>query len=138
MHDALSRSEVFEYVFASAARGSVRPQTPAGFVCYRWHLGHGEKNGESECEFVSLPRVQFTPTRESRFRVRKQPRPNFFSTIEAIHHSIELLAGNVGFDLSGGQHNHLLEMFDRLVEQQLVLAKAVDRRHRNPRPALDL
>jgi DTW domain-containing protein YfiP len=100
--------------------------------------GTAKKMVNQSPNLYTLPRVQFTPVRESRFRVRKQPRPNFYSTIEAIHHSIELLAGNVGFDLSCGHHNHLLEMFDRLVEQQLVLAKAVDRRHRNPRPALDL
>jgi len=95
--------------------------------------GTAKKMVNQSPNLAALPRVQFTPTRESRFRVRKQPRPNFYSTIEAIHHSIELLAGNVGFDLASGQHNHLLEMFDRLVEQQLVLAKAVDRRHRDGR-----
>ncbi|MBX3021119.1 MAG: DTW domain-containing protein [Bdellovibrionales bacterium] len=70
-----------------------------------------------------LPRVQFTPATASRFRVRKQPRPNFYSTIEAIHQSLELLADNVGFNAASRRHDHLLEVFDILVTQQLQLMK---------------
>ncbi len=44
----------------------------------------------------SLPRMCFTPTSPSNFRVRQQPKPDCYSTIEAIHHSIDLLGPACG------------------------------------------
>lgn len=65
-----------------------------------------------------LPRICFYPDRPSGFRVRKQPKPNFFSTIEAIHQTIELLS-------KGGSRTHdtLLEVFDLMVTNQLEAAQ---------------
>jgi DTW domain-containing protein YfiP len=70
----------------------------------------------------ALPQVSFTPSRPSRFRVRKQPKPNFFSTLEAIHQTIELVGEGRGFDLSSRSHDALLHVFDQMVEQQLELS----------------
>lgn len=63
----------------------------------------------------SLPMVCFTPTRPSRFRVRKQPRANCYSTIEAVHHLLDL------FHEPGTArpHDNLLDVFDAMVEKQL-------------------
>lgn len=63
----------------------------------------------------ALPMVCFTPTRPSRFRVRKQPRANCYSTIEAVHHLLDL------FHVPGTPrpHDNLLEVFDAMVEKQL-------------------
>jgi DTW domain-containing protein YfiP len=46
--------------------------------------------------------------------VRKQPAPEFLSTIEAIHQTIDLFA-------EGGsrEHDNLLTVFDQMVEFQL-------------------
>ncbi len=71
----------------------------------------------------SLPQICFTPTRLSTFRVRKQPAPECVSTIEAIHQCIELLGAK------NRQHDHLLEVFDQLVEQQLVFVERANSRH---------
>jgi DTW domain-containing protein YfiP len=64
----------------------------------------------------SLPFICFDPPRPSNYRIRQQPQPNYYSTIEAIHHVIDLLAP------PGEQskpHDNLLEIFDFAVNRQL-------------------
>lgn len=68
-----------------------------------------------------LPRVCFTPTTPSEFRVRKQPRPECYSTIEAIHHTIELLAPALGRPPK--EHDRLKELFRKMVDRQLELKR---------------
>ena len=75
----------------------------------------------------TLQRICFTPPGPSQFRVRKQPHKDCYSTIEAVHHCIELLGDTVGFDLAGGKHNNLLYVFNKMVERQLeFLREAYD------------
>jgi DTW domain-containing protein YfiP len=69
----------------------------------------------------ALPRICFTPPGPSHFRIRVQPDSFCYSTLEAIHHTIELLGDSRGFDISSGAHDQLLELFNRMVEQQLSL-----------------
>lgn len=68
---------------------------------------------------ISLPRFCFTPPAPSNFRVRKQPAPGCYSTVEAIHHTLELLGPSQGLDLSIKAHDRLLFVFDKMVEKQL-------------------
>lgn len=70
-----------------------------------------------------LPKYFFTPPRASNFRIRKQPKAECVSTLEAIHHTIELLGPGRHFNLSSGEHHRLLHVFDRVVEEQLVHVK---------------
>ncbi len=77
----------------------------------------------------SLSQICFTPQRLSNFRVRKQPAPECVSTIEAIHQTIELIGPHVGFDSATREHDKLLKVFDRLVEQQLVFVQRANSRH---------
>jgi DTW domain-containing protein YfiP len=67
----------------------------------------------------SLPRICFSPAKPSNFRVRKQPHPNCYSTIEAIHHTIELVGASQGFSTDQREHDKLLTAFDFMVERQL-------------------
>ncbi len=61
-----------------------------------------------------LPLISFTPKTLSTFStVRKQPNPQCYSTIEAIHEFIELVA-----DPAVGPHRNLLEVFGAMVKQQ--------------------
>jgi DTW domain-containing protein YfiP len=78
-----------------------------------------------------LPRICFTPARPSNFRVRKQPKKECFSTVEAIHQTIEILGPARGFNLAGGAHGNLLHVFDAMVEQQL---EYVRKSHAEGRP----
>lgn len=82
----------------------------------------------------NLPRICFTPPGPSNFRVRKQPDVHCYSTIEAIHHTIELLRPVLGLSTSR-EHDHLLEVFNQMVERQLkCLAQGSQWRsiHREP------
>ncbi|MCB0385684.1 MAG: DTW domain-containing protein, partial [Bdellovibrionales bacterium] len=74
---------------------------------------------------ASLSRVCFSPRRESRFRVRKQPRKDFLSTVEAIHETIELLGPSVGFSITDKKHDNLLEAFDNLVDRQIEISTQI-------------
>ena len=83
-----------------------------------------------------LPRICFTPDRPSNFRVRKQPKKECFSTVEAIHQTIEMVGPGRGFDVASGAHHALLSVFDIMVEQQLEfvrLSLAQNRRTRHRR-----
>jgi DTW domain-containing protein len=71
-----------------------------------------------------LPRLCFDPEQPSRFRVRKQPRPGYLSTIEAIHQTLELLSPP-----ADRAHDKLLYAFDKMVERQLEF---VERSRNNP------
>ena len=75
----------------------------------------------------ALPRISFTPTKPSNFRVRKQPGAECYSTIEAIHHTIELLGESQGFDIQSGEHESLLNVFDYMVERQLEFIRESNR-----------
>lgn len=77
-----------------------------------------------------LPRICFTPPAPSQFRVRKQPKPECYSTIEAVHHTIELLGDKVGFPIQDRKHDNLLEVFNKLVETQIQF---VQEAYDNPR-----
>ncbi len=66
-----------------------------------------------------LKRICFTPPGPSRFRVRKQPRAECYSTIEAIHYTIELVGEYAGFNVKSKAHNDLLYVFDKMVERQI-------------------
>lgn len=86
-----------------------------------------------------VPQICFTPTQLSQFRVRKQPAKECVSTIEAIHQTIELLGGTVGFPVEQRQHDKLLHVFNYMVERQLeFIRKASENQnfsaYRRPRP----
>lgn len=70
-----------------------------------------------------LPRICFTPLNPSNFRVRKQPKVDCYSTIEAIHHTIELLGESQNFNVQERTHDKLLHVFDYMVERQLHFVK---------------
>lgn len=71
----------------------------------------------------ALPRICFEPQTPSRFRVRLQPKENFCSTLEAIHQTIELLGETRGFDIQSRTHDGLLNVFNKMVEQQITLSQ---------------
>jgi DTW domain-containing protein YfiP len=70
-----------------------------------------------------LPKICFTPPGPSHFRVRKQPGVNCYSTIEAIHYTIELLGPSFAFDTSKRTHDCLLNVFNYLVEQEIAVIR---------------
>lgn len=86
-----------------------------------------------------LPRIRFTPDRPSTFRLRRQPQEKCWSTIEAIHRTIELLGADRGFDVSARAHDVLLSTFDAFVERRLAHVASLEKlnpRQRKGRHAL--
>ncbi len=77
-----------------------------------------------------LPKICFQPTAPSKFRIRTQPAPECYSTIEAIHQTIELLGASQGFATEKREHDKLLSVFDQVVERQIAFSKQENSRHR--------
>ncbi len=75
-----------------------------------------------------IPKISFTPETPSNFRVRKQPHSQCYSTIEAIHQTIELLGSSFGFNTTSRKHDGLLDVFNAMVEMQLDFIKVSNER----------
>ncbi|NDE17267.1 DTW domain-containing protein [bacterium] len=63
-----------------------------------------------------IPRVSFESRETSRFLIRKQPRPECLSSLEAIHRVLTLLR-------DPADHSGMLRVFDQMVERQLAYSK---------------
>lgn len=60
----------------------------------------------------AIPRVSFESRETSRFLIRRQPRPECLSSLEAIHRVLTLLQ-------DPADHSGMLQVFDQMVERQL-------------------
>jgi DTW domain-containing protein len=65
---------------------------------------------------AALPRVCLRPTRPGRYRIRKPPRPECLSTVEAIVQALRILEADTD-GLDG-----LLSAFDAMIDHQIRLA----------------
>ncbi len=63
-----------------------------------------------------LEKVSFTPRILSQYRFRKQPHPQYVSTIEAVYELLSLLDPQNPAD-------ELLQLFSSMVEKQIVFSK---------------
>jgi DTW domain-containing protein YfiP len=68
---------------------------------------------QSRC-LQTLPQVMFHPPRPSEFVIRKQPHVDCFSTIETIHHIIEVMGTH-----PLGEHHRLMQVFRDMVQKQI-------------------
>jgi DTW domain-containing protein YfiP len=73
----------------------------------------------------TLPRYRFTPPRPSTYRIRKEPKPEFVSTIEAISFSLQALGA------PQATCDYLLRAFDTMIDTQLTYADKNPRQMRN-------
>lgn len=80
------------------------------------------KTMQRSANLRGLPQLCFDPPHPSRIRLRRQPKPYCFSTVEAIHHTLELMGTG-----TARPHDHLLEIFDLMVERQISLTKGQPR-----------
>lgn len=81
-----------------------------------WHLA--KKMLYRTPRLQTLPQISFTPTRPSRFIVRRQPHDLCFSTIEAIHEVLTLMSADQS-QSEPPEQDVLLEIFDEMVKKQL-------------------
>ncbi len=75
----------------------------------------------------ALPAAAFRPDGASQFRIRKQPRPAYVSTIEAIYLVIDRYLRHRNDATE--KHQALLDVFQHLVRQQLTFVSPGDQRH---------
>ncbi len=80
-----------------------------------------------------LPRVSFTSSRISAFKVKHQPMPGCLSTVESIH-QVLLELNRLGIEATVPLHDNLLEVFNRTVEQQIGLAQDPNRQAYRKKP----
>lgn len=78
------------------------------------------KTMQRSANLARLPRISFDPGAPSRIRLRQQPAAYCLSTVEAIHRTIQLLG-----TAPPARANHLLEVFDYMVDQQVRLTPEV-------------
>lgn len=71
----------------------------------------------------TLPCLTFTEPIRSTYRIRKQPKPHFLSTIESIAHLLRINASATGRDSSA--YVRLLDGFNEMVEKQLSFVPTV-------------
>ncbi|MFZ5895676.1 MAG: tRNA-uridine aminocarboxypropyltransferase [Myxococcota bacterium] len=71
-----------------------------------------------------LPRFRLDPTEAARYRIRREPRPNYRSTIEAIVQALEILEPELAV-------RGLIQAFDGLIDDQIE--RGQKRRGRAPR-----
>lgn len=114
--EAVDLSKVAKSEVASRFRGTPERRLLIFVIDGTWATARRTMRLSSN--LAKLPRVCFSSARVSQFKVRKQPAPHCLSTIEAIHETIEFVGPSQGFDVSTRRHDHLLEVFNSMVERQ--------------------
>jgi len=72
---------------------------------------------------ADLPAIRFMPPVASNYRIRRQPKPHCYSTVEAIHHVIEhFTPSSAGSFRPSMPHDNLLKVFNAVVARQLAYA----------------
>lgn len=69
---------------------------------------------------ANLPKVCFDPPSPSNYRIRRQPQAHCYSTIEAIHHVLDLFTRGGS---SQPAHDNLMTVFRLVVDRQLVYTR---------------
>ncbi len=69
----------------------------------------------------ALPKLCFEPNSPSTYRIRRQPKPHCYSTIEAIHFVLDWFAPRENGSMAGAPaHDNLLAVFHAVIERQLA------------------
>lgn len=77
----------------------------------------------------ALPRVSFETTRLSEYGFKKQPKPACLSSVESVHHMMEVLASRTWAKLPMlGEHDQMLEIFRGMVKFQLAQKRNLRRK----------
>lgn len=79
----------------------------------------------------ALPRISFNRPLRSNYRIRKQPRDHYLSTIESVGHLLQLNATANPATNEIPPYDDLFTGFSRMVERQLAF---FPRMHRTPMP----
>jgi len=95
---------------------------PAGLVVLDGTWGQARKLYAANPWLADLPHYALTPAAPSRYRIRREPRANYVSTIEAVVAALRILEPEtVGL-------GDLITAFDEMIDAQVVYAHRVPRR----------
>jgi len=78
-----------------------------------------------------FPHYAFVPDKPSNYRIRKEPKESFISTIEATVAALRIL------DRDPGKYGELLALFDRMVDRQIDFHRMNDRPNRRKNDRTD-
>ena len=68
-----------------------------------------------------LPKICFDPPTPSAYRIRREPLPQCYSTLEAIGHVIELLSDRVAPEVPSSRlHDSMLALFHSVIDRQMT------------------
>lgn len=81
----------------------------------------------------ALPRLSFSGSYVSQFKIKKQPQPHCVSTIEAVYYLCKE-AQAAGYEDLGGREENLMAMFKELVDTQLSYQRGKKRRREENLP----
>lgn len=88
------------------------PRRPLLFIDATWRKSRRMLMENAWLE--ALPRYELPTPPPSRYRIRREPKPEAISTLEAIVHCLGLLEGDAT------RYQPLLEQMDRLVDEQIA------------------
>jgi DTW domain-containing protein YfiP len=97
-------------------------ERPRGLIVLDGTWGQASKLYRENGWLAALPHYALSPSEPSRYRIRREPRPNFISTIEAVVAALRILEpATEGLDA-------LLTAFDEMIDAQVVYAHRAPRR----------
>ena len=113
---------------ADAANLATLPpeQMPSTLVLVDGTWAHAKRLHRENPWLHSLPHVRFSPRQPSRYRIRREPRPDYVSTLEAVVEALAIVEPDAPAEL-------LLGAFERMIDQQIDHAAAVQRCGRSRR-----
>lgn len=123
-------------LYPSADARDLRSDPPAGPVTLvvldgTWH--HAKTLLRENPWLHELPKVAFAPERPSEYRIRREPREDYVSTIEALVHALTLLEADVPGDAT--RFDALMTPFRAMVDIQLdhIARGSTPRKRKNRR-----
>jgi len=90
------------------------PKEPITLVVVDGTWANTKKMVRSNPVLANLPKLAFRPTRPSEYRIRREPKAQFVSTIEALTYVLGLLEGDPG------RFDAMLRPFRQMVDNQLT------------------
>jgi hypothetical protein len=118
---------LYPHVDAADLADLAPQERPSGLLVLDGTWAHAKTLYRHNPWLQRLPHVRFTPDAPSRYRIRKEPRDDYVSTLEAIVAALRIVEP----ETPGG--DDLLAAFDRMVDAQIAHVATAPRRARTRR-----
>jgi DTW domain-containing protein YfiP len=98
-----------------------RDRLPSTLVAIDGTWAHAKRLYRENGWLRDLPHVRLQPAQPSRYRIRREPRADYVSTLEAIVEALRVL------EPEHARLDELLAAFDRMIDRQIAHAAVVER-----------